>query len=268
MTSRSDRRCTTVAAPCDPVPGVYPVAMHVTTRGSDDGPSLVMLHGGIGTGEYHWGRQADALSDRFCVHLPDLPGHGSSPLSEDEEFSRELLVDAVIDYIEDVGAPVHLAGFSMGGHTALPLVERHPELVSSLVLIGVSVREHDGLRAWREVFHPDQLAADYPFWAKTLSKLHAPLGGDDAWRDVCLRDSKGLRIGVDVDKLSAVEAPVLLMRGDRDTTIDPAQYADMRASFPNSEEAVIPHGGHDVQLTRADVVRPLLLDFYERVLKQ
>lgn len=247
---------------------VYPVAMHVTTRGSDDAPTLVMLHGGIGTGEYHWGKQADALSDLFRVHLPDLPGHGNSPLEDGEEFSQELLVDAVIDHIEQIGATVHLAGFSMGGHAALPLVERRPELVLSLVLIGVSVREHEGLRAWREVFHPDQLAADYPFWAKTLSKLHAPLGGDDAWRDVCLRDSKGLRIDVDVDALSALEVPVLLMRGDRDTTIDPAQYADLRASFPNSEEAVIPNGGHDVQLTRADLVRPLLRDFYERVLKQ
>lgn len=242
--------------------------MHVTTRGTDDGPNLVMLHGGIGTGEYHWGKQADALADTFHVHLPDLPGHGNSPLGDGDEFSRDLLVDAVIDHVEQLGPPVHLAGFSMGGHTALPLVERRPDLVSSLVLIGVSVREHDGLSAWREVFHPDQLAADYPFWAKTLSKLHAPLGGEDAWRDVCLRDSKGLRIDVDIEALSAVEVPVLLMRGDRDTTVEPEQYADLRDAFSGSEEAVIPHGGHDVQLTRADVVRPLLLDFYERVLKQ
>lgn len=241
--------------------------MHVTTHGSEDAPDLVMLHGGIGTGEYHWGKQAKTLAERFHVHLPDLPGHGSSPL-DDAEFSRELLVDAVVDYIEQVGPPVHLAGFSMGGHTALPLVEANPDLVASLVLIGVSIREHDGLRAWREVFHPDQLERDYPFWAKTLSKLHEPLGGEDAWRDVCLRDSKGLRIDVDVEQLGAVDAPVLLMRGDRDTTIDAEQYAELRSTFDQSEEAVIPNGGHDVQLTRADLVRPLLRDFYERVLKQ
>lgn len=245
---------------------VYAVAMHVTTRGAEDAPDLVMLHGGIGTGEYHWGRQAETLAERFHVHLPDLPGHGRSPL-DGAEYSRELLVGAVIEYIGQIGSPVHLAGFSMGGHTALPLVERRPEFVSSLLLIGVSIREHEGLRAWREVFHPDQLVKDYPFWAKTLAKLHEPLGGPDAWRDVCLRDSKGLRIDVDVNRLAAVDVPVLLMRGDRDTTIDPAQYAELRAAFPNSEEAMIPNGGHDVQLTRADVVRPLLLDFYKRVLK-
>lgn len=242
--------------------------MHVTTRGADDGPTLIMLHGGIGTGEYHWGKQADELTDTFRVHLPDLPGHGSSPLDDDAEYSRDLLVESVIDYIGEVGAPVHLAGFSMGGHTALGIVEREPELLASLVLIGVSIREHDGLKAWREIFHPDQLADDYPFWAKQLSKLHKPLGDDDSWRDVCLRDSKGLRIDVDADRLSALDVPVLLIRGDSDTTVDPEQYATMRAAFEHSDEAVVPAGGHDVQLTRADMVKPLLRDFYTRVLKR
>lgn len=242
--------------------------MHVTSSGTEDGPNLIMLHGGIGTGQYHWGKQAAGLADRFHLHLPDLPGHGSSRLDDTDDYSREVLVDAVADLIEDLGAPVHLAGFSMGGHTALALVERSPETVASLVLIGVSIREHEGLSAWRQLFHPDQLERDYPFWAKTLSKLHAPLGDEDSWREVCLRDSKGLRIEVDVDAFSAVKAPVLLMRGDRDTTVDPSQYAELRQSFAESEEAVIPHGGHDVQLTRADVVRPLLGDFYDRVLKR
>jgi pimeloyl-ACP methyl ester carboxylesterase len=241
--------------------------MHVTTRGSSDAPPLVLLHGGIGTGTYHWGRQADALGDLFHVHLPDLPGHGSSPLEDPSSYSRETLVSAVEDLVEQLGPPVHLGGFSMGGHTALALVERRVDVVRSLVLVGVSIREHDGLKGWRELFHPDELARQYPFWAKTLSKIHSPLGGEDAWRDVCLRDSKGLRVDVDPDRLAGVEAPVLLMRGDRDTTVELEQYAELRAAFANSEEAVIPAGGHDVQLTRAQVVKPLLRDFYERVLK-
>lgn len=240
--------------------------MHVTTRGASDRPALVLLHGGIGTGTYHWGRQADALEDLFHVHLPDLPGHGQSPL-DDSTYTRETLVSAVEGLLEKLGPPVHVGGFSMGGHTALALAERRPELLRSLLLIGVSFREHDGLRAWRELFQPDNLQKVYPFWAKQLSKIHAPLGGEDAWRDVCLRDSQGMTIDVDANALKAVDGPVLLMRGDRDNTVQVEQYADLRAAFPNSEEAVIPAGGHDVQLTRVDVVKPLLRDFYERVLK-
>src|SRR5919106_518532 len=99
--------------------------MHVTTRGASEGPALILLHGGIGTGTYHWGRQADALEDLFSIHLPDLPGHGQSPLDDPGSYSRDTLVAAVGEYVEKVGPPVHLGGFSMGGHTALALVEQH-----------------------------------------------------------------------------------------------------------------------------------------------
>jgi 3-oxoadipate enol-lactonase len=242
--------------------------MHVTTRGASEAPALILLHGGIGTGTYHWGKQAEALQDLFCVHLPDLPGHGQSPLDDPDSYSRDTLVAAVDEYVQKVGPPVHLGGFSMGGHTALALVERYPDIVQSLVLVGVSVRDHDGLGKWQAQFHPDRLARDYPFWAKQLSRLHAPLGGDDAWREVCLRDSQSrLRFDVDLNRLAAVDAPVLLIRGDRDPTVQVEQYAELRATFPRSEEAVVPAGGHDVQLTRAELVKPLLRDFYERVMR-
>lgn len=241
--------------------------MHVTTYGASDRPPLVLLHGGIGTGSYHWGRQADALEDLFHVHLPDLPGHGQSPIDDSASYNRETLVSAVGSLLEELEPPVHVGGFSMGGHTALALAERRPELFKSLLLIGVSFREHDGLKAWRKLFQPDNLEKVYPFWAKQLSKIHAPLGSEDSWRGVCLRDSQGMAVDVDVEQLKAIDGPVLLMRGDRDNTVEAEQYADLRATFLNSEEAVIPAGGHDVQLTRADVVKPLLRDFYERVLK-
>jgi 3-oxoadipate enol-lactonase len=241
--------------------------MHVTTRGTAEAPTLVLLHGGIGAGAYHWGKQADALADRFCIHMPDLPGHGRTPLDNRDNYSSELLVETVIDYLGALDPPVHLGGFSMGGHTALRLVAIRPELVASLVLVGVSLRDHPGLDGWRQQFHPDQLAREYPFWAKQLSRLHAPLGGPDAWRDVCLRDSKQAGIQVDHAKLTALDAPVLLLRGDRDSTVDPAQYAEMRELFDRSDEAVVPAGGHDIQITRSELVKPVLRDFYERVAK-
>lgn len=242
--------------------------MHVTTRGPDDGPTLVLLHGGIGTGSYHWGKQADHLSERFRVLMPDLPGHGHTTLDDPDEYSRDTLVDAVVELLEHFDDAVHVGGFSMGGHTALAIAEQRPELFASLMLVGVSIREHDGLRGWRTMFHPDQLAEHYPFWAKTLSRLHEPLGGEDAWRDVCLRDAKGLRVDVDVDRLADLDVPVLLLRGDRDSTVDLDQYRELRAAFDGSDEAVVPAGRHDVQLTRADIVATLLADFYERVLKR
>jgi 3-oxoadipate enol-lactonase len=240
-------------------------ALHVATRGPEDGAAVLCLHGGTGAGEYHWGRVAEALGDTYRCLLPDLPGHGRSPPPEDGRYDRAVLVEAVRDLVDHAGAPVHVAGFSMGGHAALALAASEPERFASLTLIGVSIREHDGLERWRAGFDPDRLEGAYPLWARTLAKIHEPLGGPDAWRDVVVRDASGLGVDVDTAELAALECPVLLIRGDRDQAVDPAQYAVLRDLWGDrAEECVVPAGGHDVQMTRAPLVEPAMRDFLRR----
>jgi pimeloyl-ACP methyl ester carboxylesterase len=86
--------------------------MQVDVAGPDNGPDLVLLHGGIGTGEYHWSKLADPLRETYRAHLPDLPGHGPTPLPEDGSYSRDVLVEAVEEYLNGLDHPVHVAGSS------------------------------------------------------------------------------------------------------------------------------------------------------------
>jgi 3-oxoadipate enol-lactonase len=239
--------------------------MHIENHGPQDATPLVFLHGGTGTGSYHWGRVAKVLAERYRVHLPDLPGHGRSPLPDDGRYDRDLLVDAVRSVIAEVGSPAHVLAFSMGGHASLALAAAEPERFASLALVGVSVRDHEGLQRWRRTFDPDALEAAYPLWARTLSRIHEPLGGPDAWKDVCRRDAGGLEVAVDVDALGGLDCPVLLVRGDRDPAVDPAHYAELRAVWGDpAEELVVPGGGHDVQMTRQPIMEPALADFLGR----
>lgn len=238
--------------------------MHVELEGPEDGPAVLLLHGGIGTGRYHWSKQVRGLvAAGYRLHMPDLPGHGQTPVGA-VPYSRDVLVEAVRSYAAGLPAAPTIAGFSMGGHTAMALAQDDHELFAGLVLIGVSHHDHDGLHRWRTGFDPDVLADAYPLWARQLSKLHAPLGGPDAWRDVCHRDAGGLAVDVDLDRMAGLDVPTLLVRGDRDRTVDPAQYTDLRTTWPHAEEFVVPGGGHDVQLTRSKVVGPVLLDFLAR----
>jgi 3-oxoadipate enol-lactonase len=238
--------------------------MYAEIVGAESNPALVALHGGIGTGHYHWSKQVKALSAEFRLHLPDLPGHGRTPLPEDGSYDRDVQVAAIAAYLDDLGPPAHVAAFSMGGHASLALATQRPELFASLTLIGVSVREHQGLDGWRNKFDPDVLEREYPVWARHLAKIHEPLGGSDAWKDVCRRDSKGLRVDVEVDQLAGLDCPVMLVRGDRDPAVDPAHYAELRDVWEHADEFVVPGGAHDVQLTRARVVQPVLLEFLHR----
>ena len=238
--------------------------MYAEIVGPESGDTVVALHGGIGTGHYHWSKQIKGLSQDYRLHLPDLPGHGRTPLPEDGTYSRGIQVDAIEAYLDGLGGPVHVAAFSMGGHASMALATRRPDIFASLTLIGVSVAEHAGLDGWRHKFDPDKLEEHYPVWARHLSKIHEPLGGPDAWKDVCRRDSKGLRVDLDVSELSEVVCPILLVRGDRDPAVDPAHYARLRDVWPHADEFVVPAGEHDVQLTRGRVVGPVLLEFLAR----
>lgn len=238
--------------------------MHATVEGK--GADLVCLHGGTGTGRSHWSKLARSLAGRYRVHLPDLPGHGETPLPEGARYDREVLVEAIREYLDAVGdgTGVHVAAFSMGGHASLGLAQHRPELFASLTLIGVSHRQHPGLGGWRERFDPDRLEQEIPVLARHLAKLHASQGGADAWRQVCRRDAAGIELDVDIDLLAGLSCPVLLVRGDRDPAVEAGQYADLRALWRSSEEMVVPNGGHDVQLTRHRLVEPALLDFLSR----
>jgi 3-oxoadipate enol-lactonase len=238
--------------------------MHVEIVGRDDATDVVLLHGGIGTGRYHWSKLVRPLSERFRLHLPDLPGHGRTPPPEDRPYTREVHVEAIAGYLEQREPPVHVAAFSMGGHASLALAQRRPELFASLTLVGVSVRDHPGLQEWRDRFDPDCLEREFPLWAQALSKLHAPLGDEEAWREVCRRDAGTLEVEVDVQSLQGVTCPVLLVRGDRDPAVDPGHFAELRAVWPHADELVVPSGGHDVQLTRHQLVLAGLLDFLDR----
>lgn len=241
--------------------------MHVDVHGPETATEVLLLHGGTGAGDYHWRKTARSLGQDWRLCVPDLPGHGRSPLAT-SRYDRDVLVEAVDELISQRGAPAHVTGFSMGGNAALQLAAQRPERFASLALIGVSVRDHRGLEGWRANFDADRLEAEHPLWAKTLQRIHTPLGGPDSWREVLARDAGGVGVDVDVEALGGLECPVLVMRGDRDPAVDVDQQAEIRAAVgEQAEECVVPAGGHEVQMTRAGVVSVVLDDFWSRALR-
>lgn len=88
--------------------------MHVVRQGS--GTPLLLLHG-IGDNHRTWRPVAARCAERgYEVHAVDLPGFGDSPAQADQSVAG--LTAAVASRI---GAPMHVAGSSLGGAIALEL---------------------------------------------------------------------------------------------------------------------------------------------------
>ena len=104
-------------------------------RDIGSGPPVLLLHGLGGDAGQSLGLVPDSLLWRRIA--PEMPGHGSTELSEDDELTFEAFGDAAAEVLDRraPGQRVPVAGVSMGAGVALALATRHPELVKRLILI-------------------------------------------------------------------------------------------------------------------------------------
>jgi pimeloyl-ACP methyl ester carboxylesterase len=109
-------------------------------------PTVVALHG-ITANAWSWAGVARHLDGAASLVAIDLRGRGASA-GAPGPFGMRRHADDAAAVIEGLGlGPCVVAGHSMGAYVALMLAERHPALVTHLVLVdgGVALPLPDGL---------------------------------------------------------------------------------------------------------------------------
>jgi len=106
--------------------------MFYEIRGS--GRPIYLIHG-LALDHSIWAEMADFYADQAQFIIPDLRGHGCTPLGN-ADASLEQLASDVIQLADHLGHQQFiLAGHSLGGYVALALAEAHPERLSGLVTV-------------------------------------------------------------------------------------------------------------------------------------
>jgi pimeloyl-ACP methyl ester carboxylesterase len=123
------------------------VDLYFETHGS--GRPLVLLHGGLGSGEM-FGPVLAVLAERYQVILPDLQGHGRTA-DVDRPLDVRLMADDIAALIDHLGLESpDVVGFSLGGGVALQVAVRHPGKIRRAVVASAGVR--------RDATYPEILA--------------------------------------------------------------------------------------------------------------
>jgi pimeloyl-ACP methyl ester carboxylesterase len=86
------------------------------------GPPLVLVHAGLGSGTLDWSFALPFLRDQFTCYCMSTRGRGPSADHADQSFARG--VEDVVAFVESIGEPVGLAGPSGGAMFVLGAAAR------------------------------------------------------------------------------------------------------------------------------------------------
>lgn len=112
--------------------------VHYTSDGA--GETVVLLHGFLESKEI-WTEFIPEFKKYGRVITIDLPGHGESEVI-DEVHSMVLMADAVYAVLQEENVQqANFIGHSMGGYVALAYLEKHPLMVSDLMLLNSTPQE-------------------------------------------------------------------------------------------------------------------------------
>jgi pimeloyl-ACP methyl ester carboxylesterase len=195
------------------------------------GEPLVLLHGGIGSGEMFVGIMPDLAAGRRVITV-DLQGHGHTA-DVDRPFAAEVMADDVAALIEHLGlAQTDVMGYSLGGAVALRVAIQHPGLVRRLVLISVPCRRdanHPEVVAAMEQMTPEVAEMMQQSPAYELYSRIAPRPED--WPVLIAKTSDMLKIDYDwTAETAALEMPTMLVFADADS-VRPAHIVELFGLF-------------------------------------
>lgn len=237
------------------------------------GPRVVFLHGLVGLNE-HWQLVVERVDDRLrCVRLelPLLDLTGS-------DCSIQGVTDLTIAYLDQArrdrdAGPVVLVGNSFGGHVALRIALRRPDLVQGLVLAGSSGLFERTLvkgapvrppKEWlrekiAELFYDPSMMRE-----EDVDRAHAALNTRQGARAM-VRLSRTARRNHLGDQIGDIACPTLLIWGRQDIVTPPSAAQGFLDLMPDARLVWIDRCGHTPMLEAPDTFAEALVSFVTEI---
>ena len=278
------------------------VTLHVRETPGPDGTPAVYVHGLAGSAT-NWTDLAALLATRAAGTAVDLPGFGRSRPLASRDYSPAGHADALLCFLAGRGRPVHLVGNSFGGAIAMNVAARRPELVRTLTLVSPAMpdlrpdprRVSDpklllsllpiiGKRARAELaamsprtraeqvvqlcFGDPDLAPEHRL-AQAAEEYEARMrlewaqeAGERTGRAMVLGWLRGESLW---SVAARVQAPTLVVWGDRDRLVSPRLARRTTAVLRRSRLLVLPGVGHVAQIEAPEAVARAVAGLWDTV---
>lgn len=236
---------------------------------------LVLQHGYFGSSKM-WRLQIDYFKDRYDVIAPDLAGFGLSAELEAPDSIPDC-AQKVFDLLDSLGIDeFYLLGHSMGGMIVQQMAVMQPSRIKKLICFGTGPvgvlpdrfetvdesrrrLQSDGLEATAKRiaatwFVDGEHATEFPLCeqAGNQATMQAALASLDAWEKWNVTEA-----------LSSIDAPTLVLWGDRDRSYGWSQPQALWQGISDSYLAVMPGCAHNAHLEKPEMFNLILMNFLE-----
>jgi pimeloyl-ACP methyl ester carboxylesterase len=245
------------------------------------GDPLVLIMGLRRNAEW-WYRQIPALAEHFRVIAFDNRGAGRSdkPVME---YSIRLFADDTAGLMETLDLQdAFVLGISMGGYIAQELALNYPEKVRRLVLgctgcgggrvvrmsaermekftANAGLNPSEILQKNMDIYFSDDFVAMNPEKIEEFIQIslrhHQSADAFERQFDACLRHDTA-------DRLSRIAIPTLILTGDDDPLVPPANSHILKELIPGADLAVFPGGRHCFFIEQAEQFNQQVIDFFK-----
>ena len=216
-----------------------------------EGEPVVLLHG-WGASAESLGGIAKTLEDQFRVFAIDLPGFGWTPPPPAAWGTREYAAHVEAFMGSNAIQSPNLLGHSFGGRIALALAAQSPHRVRRLVLVAsAGIRANLRPRYYLKVgaVKLAKRVFSFPIWGRLgeriLSTVHQRVGSRDYRNAGQMRRTLVRVVNEDLRGiLSSVQAPTLIIWGDRDLEVSRSSMEIIAGGIRGSQLEIMEGAGH------------------------
>ncbi len=230
---------------------------HIIRRGS--GAPVLLLHGWGASGDL-FARTMDGLEGDFDLIAPDFPGFGATE-PPPAAWAVSDYMDWAIALLDELGIQrASVIGHSFGGRVAIKLAALHPERVEKVVLTdaaGIRPRRtlgyHLRVRAFKATRWLSRAPlAPAPLRAWAAARVASQGSADYKAASGAVRGSFVRVVNEDLrGYLPRIQAPTLLIWGDRDEDTPLADARLMERLIPDAGLVVFEGAGHYAYIEQA-----------------
>lgn len=271
-----------------------PVGRHpISTLTMGSGPDVLLLHGLGGTRASLFDTAA-ALSASYRVHIPDLPGFGSSSKPARGAYNAGWFAEIMLGLMDQLEiSDAHLVGNSMGGRVAIEMGLLAPQRINALGLLCPAVAWiKRGLHPIVRLLRPEFGMLPHQFRRSMVSNQFWSMFGDRSVIDPAVGElmvdefrriysTAGARLAFLASarniyleapfgrngfypRLAGLEPPALFVWGTRDKLV-PARFSrHVTRWLPSAEQVTLDGCGHVPQVECPERTTELLQDFFAR----